>query len=150
MGRNELKPIRFSVPGVPMGKARPRFCWPSHGRMWVRTPAATKSKEQQVGWEAKRAMSGRPMLDEAVRVEIIALFAPPASWPKWKKAEALAGKREHTAKPDIDNIAKLVCDGLNGIAWTDDAHVVALEVKKQFCEHDPRMVVTITPMQGRK
>lgn len=33
-------------------------------------------------------------------------------------------------KPDADNIAKLVLDALNGVAFRDDACVVGLQVKK--------------------
>lgn len=33
-------------------------------------------------------------------------------------------------KPDADNIAKLVLDALNGIAWSDDTQVTGLYVYK--------------------
>ena len=33
-------------------------------------------------------------------------------------------------KPDWDNIGKLICDALNGVAYTDDAHVVMGGVQK--------------------
>ena len=33
-------------------------------------------------------------------------------------------------KPDLDNVAKLVLDALNGIAYEDDAQVVRLAVRK--------------------
>ena len=35
-----------------------------------------------------------------------------------------------THKPDIDNVAKLVLDGLNGFAYEDDAQVIELHVIK--------------------
>lgn len=34
-------------------------------------------------------------------------------------------------KPDIDNIAKLILDALNGIAYEDDAQVVILQCAKK-------------------
>jgi Holliday junction resolvase RusA-like endonuclease len=33
-------------------------------------------------------------------------------------------------KPDIDNAIKLVMDGLNGVAWADDAQVTSVSAVK--------------------
>lgn len=33
-------------------------------------------------------------------------------------------------KPDADNVAKLVLDALNGVAWVDDSQVMSLHVVK--------------------
>jgi Holliday junction resolvase RusA-like endonuclease len=35
-----------------------------------------------------------------------------------------------TYKPDWDNLGKLVCDALNGVAWHDDAQVTELHAVK--------------------
>ena len=37
-------------------------------------------------------------------------------------------------KPDADNIAKIVCDGLNGIAYKDDKQITCLTVDKVWAE----------------
>lgn len=42
------------------------------------------------------------------------------------------GIEQATKKPDADNIAKAVLDGLNGVAFVDDSQVVALMVKKTY------------------
>lgn len=39
-----------------------------------------------------------------------------------------------TKKPDADNIAKIVLDALNGVAYTDDTQVVNLSVQKRYGE----------------
>ena len=39
-----------------------------------------------------------------------------------------------TKKPDTDNIAKVICDSLNMIAYHDDAVVVDLSVSKYYGE----------------
>lgn len=62
---------------------------------------------------------------------IEAVFPIPKSWPRAKKAEALAGKLP-PGKPDIDNILKVVLDGLNGIAYEDDKQVVLTQCKKFY------------------
>ena len=56
----------------------------------------------------------------------------PESWPKSKKAKALAGIITPTVKPDADNLAKSVCDSLNGVAWADDKQVIKLHVIKAY------------------
>ena len=63
-----------------------------------------------------------------VRLIIMATFAPAASWSK-KKAAALL-HRPHTQKPDLDNIAKAVSDGLNRIAFADDSAIADLQCRK--------------------
>ena len=39
-----------------------------------------------------------------------------------------------TLKPDADNIAKAVCDALNGIAYKDDKQITCLTVDKVWAE----------------
>ena len=45
-------------------------------------------------------------------------------------------------KPDLDNIAKGICDALNGIAWKDDKQITDLYVGKRYDEN-PRVEVDI-------
>ena len=35
-------------------------------------------------------------------------------------------------KPDVDNIAKVVLDALNGLVYTDDKQVTDLRVRKRY------------------
>lgn len=44
----------------------------------------------------------------------------------------LAGKELPAKKPDADNIAKSILDGLNKVAWVDDTQVVRLSVSKVY------------------
>ena len=39
-------------------------------------------------------------------------------------------------KPDSDNIAKAICDSLNGVAWKDDSQISDLIVHKYYDEED--------------
>lgn len=118
--------VYFFVPGKVQGKARPRF---SSRSGTVYTPGRTKSYERQIA-EAYEAQHG-PCFDGAVMVVIEAVFPIPKSWPRAKKAEALAGKLP-PGKPDIDNILKVVLDGLNGIAYEDDKQVTMTQCKKFY------------------
>ena len=124
----EMSMVYFFVPGKVQGKARPRF---SHRSGTVYTPGKTKSYERQIA-EAYEAQSG-PCFEGAVTVIIEAVFSIPKSWTRAKKAEAAAGKLA-PGKPDIDNILKVVLDGLNGIAYEDDKQVVMTQCKKVYAD----------------
>ena len=39
---------------------------------------------------------------------------------------------DYTKKPDADNIAKIILDSLNGLAYKDDSQVSALMVLKDY------------------
>jgi len=64
-----------------------------------------------------------------VSLRIECLFAMPVSWSKAKKAKHFG--KPHTQKPDGDNVAKAVMDGLTAAGvWPDDAVVWSLEIRK--------------------
>ncbi|WP_068305852.1 RusA family crossover junction endodeoxyribonuclease [Pararhodobacter sp. CCB-MM2] len=117
--------IQFTIPGKPFAKQRPRAT-AKGGFARVYTPKETVSFEQQVGAIAA-PLFARPIAGP-VRLRIIAIFEPAASWPKKKRAAHL--HRPHTQKPDSDNVSKAIKDGLNRIAWADDSQVADLHVTK--------------------
>ena len=64
-----------------------------------------------------------------VCLRIECLFAMPVSWSKAKKAKHFG--KPHTQKPDGDNVAKAVMDGLTAAGvWPDDAVVWSLTISK--------------------
>jgi Holliday junction resolvase RusA-like endonuclease len=114
--------ITFEIPGKPFAKQRPRAT--RQGRVY--TPKETVSFERIVG---QIAMQHFPKpLENAVSVTIRATFEPPKSWSKRKTAEYL--NRPHTQRPDLDNCAKAILDGLNRVAWGDDGQVSEINVRK--------------------
>lgn len=76
-----------------------------------------------------------------VEVGIAAYYGVPKSYSKRKSAKARDGFLLPTKKPDADNIAKVVCDALNGIAYIDDTQVVSLNIIKAY--GDPHVDVTM-------
>ena len=56
--------------------------------------------------------------------------------PKKKQAAVYAGEIKPTVKPDIDNIVKIVLDGLNGVAFTDDKQVIEIQAQKCYVFDD--------------
>jgi Holliday junction resolvase RusA-like endonuclease len=124
--------IRFTVPGQPQGKGRPRIGRVgNHARMF--TPAKTVAYEQSVSSAAHAALSGTPLISGPVSVTMLVECAVPMSWPKKKRNQAIAGQIAPTTKPDIDNVVKAVLDGCNGALWRDDVQVVDLRrVRKRY------------------
>ena len=67
-----------------------------------------------------------------VRVRITACFSIPKSAPKKKRAMMIAGDIVPTKKPDFDNIQKIICDALNGVAYHDDSQIVKADIEKVY------------------
>ena len=120
--------VYFFVPGKVQGKARPRF---SSKSGTVYTPGKTKSYERQIK-EAYEVQEGL-CREGRVMVVIEAVFPIPKSWTRAKKAAAMAGKIP-PGKPDIDNILKVVLDGLNDVAYEDDKQVILTQCKKVYAD----------------
>lgn len=112
--------IKFTVYGKPQGKARPRFT--RQGRAY--TPKQTADYERQIK-QAYISAGGQLISDTApILICITACF---------KKAKS--NKMDSpTLKPDADNIAKAVCDALNGVAYKDDKQITCLTVDKVWAD----------------
>ena len=125
--------FNFIIPGEPKGKARARTCRSGH----TYTPDSTVLYEnlikteflRQCGQSARiRTNNERP----ALGMEIIAMYPIPASFSNRKRVAALAGDMLPAKKPDADNIAKIIADALNGLAYGDDAQITELRVMKRY------------------
>lgn len=130
--------ITFEIPGKPFAKQRPRFSR-ANGRAF--TPKETVSFERTVGMLA--AQHFPQPIDGPVKITIRATFEPPQSWSKKKTAEHL--NRPHTQRPDLDNIGKAICDGLNRIAFADDSQIAEMNVRKVWGPA-ARTVVIVEPI----
>lgn len=121
----------FEIEGKPVGKGRPRFKRVGNF-VQTYTPANTAAYEKLVRLRFQN--TGGVITDKPVKIEIVAFFAPPKSTRKKEKAEMLANRILPVKKPDCDNIAKIVLDALNKIAYKDDSQVIELSVKKLYSE----------------
>ncbi|MFY9479154.1 MAG: RusA family crossover junction endodeoxyribonuclease [Aquabacterium sp.] len=147
--------ITFTVPGVPQGKGRPRHVQrkrrdPSSGQLVAYqatiTPEKTIAYEKTIKDAGERAMAGRPLILGAV-VLVMSVHMPiPESWSKKRRAEAAAGKIYPKVKPDLDNVEKAICDGLNEVVWKDDVQVVDVVKHKRYSD-TPRVEVEIEPLE---
>lgn len=128
--------LNLVIPGVPVAKGRPRVTtFGGHARAY--TPGKTRRYEDLIRLEGGRAMEGRELLVGPLTVEVRAFLPIPKSLNKAKRAAAVEGTLRPITRPDCDNYAKVV-DGLNGIAWHDDAQIVSLMVSKHYSER-PRL-----------
>lgn len=94
---------KIEIAARPVPKARPRLG--SNGKMY--TPRKTREFEELIGWTTRSVV--RKPIEKPVKVNIDV----------YSKTRA-----------DIDNIAKAILDGLNGVAFLDDRQVVDLRIRK--------------------
>jgi len=134
--------ITFVVPGEPVAKGRPRVTI-AGGRAHAYTPAKTAAYEQLVAVYAAAAMQNSPLIEHPVRLHLGIYCKVPGSWPKKKRADALAGIERPAKAPDIDNICKSVADGMNGIVYVDDSQIVELVCSKHY-SIEPHVSVKVT------
>lgn len=132
---------KFCIHGEPQGKGRPRFSTVC-GHVKPRTPDETVLYENLVKTEYRQQAGVRFPDDAMLDVRIFAYYSMPKSVSKKKRQAMLDKKIRPTKKPDFDNIGKVICDSLNGIAYRDDAQVVDSMVRKFYGE-TPKVVVTI-------
>jgi Holliday junction resolvase RusA-like endonuclease len=90
---------------------------------------------------AQDVMDGRSPIEGPLKVCVFASFPIPASWPKKRRAAALAGTARPTTKPDADNLLKIL-DALNQVVWRDDSQIVDGFVRKLYSE-TPELVITV-------
>lgn len=138
--------VEFSVYGEPQGKGRPRFST-VNGHVRTRTPDQTVLYENLVRTEYRQQVGKRFADDAMLDVRIFAYYGMPKNLSKKKRQAMLDKKLRPTKKPDFDNIGKVICDSLNGIAYRDDAQIVDAMVRKFYAE-EPRVVVVIADIES--
>lgn len=127
----------FFIEGTPKGKGRPRFNTAT-GRAY--TDKATRDYESYVAMKyvAERRKNREPIkpLRGAVAVTLDIWLEVPHMIDKrcLKKAEREGMRLKHAkhSKPDIDNVIKIILDGLNGLAYQDDKQICDLNVSKRY------------------
>jgi Holliday junction resolvase RusA-like endonuclease len=125
--QSEKRRVNLTIPGAPMGKQRPKV-FNGHGV----TPAKTVNYETLV--KELYAVNKHPMLNGYISVHIVAYYEIPKSTSNKQRQRMLNMEVLPDKKPDLDNIAKIICDSLNGIAYSDDKQVICLTARKAYDE----------------
>lgn len=127
---SDTKIAKFKVSGIPMAKQRPQFTTKT-GRAY--TPVQTLNYENLVKMAYLQDNKEVFWDCEVMEMEIYAVFAIPKSIKGNRFKMCLAGLIAPSSK-DVDNIAKIICDALNGIAYNDDKHIVKLKILKLYTD----------------
>ena len=129
------KTLTFQVPGEPIPKARPRFNSRSR-QVW--TPKRTELAELRVEQAARRAYRPIGLMTGPLRVDLAFVLPRPIGQ---------AGSYS-TSVPDLDNLAKLVLDGLNTAdVWRDDCQVAELQAVKTLAIAGSPVGTTVTVVE---
>lgn len=146
-----MKTAYFEVKGKIRGKARPRVTKQGHAY----TPSDTAEYERLVQL-AYKSQCGSVFFGNIensnekppIEIYIRAMYSIPKSYTKGKRLAASHNMIFPVKKPDADNIAKIVCDALNGIAYKDDAQIVRMSVHKVYTTGAERVAVWIKDIEG--
>ena len=132
--------LKFTVRGNPLG-------WQRTGQNQytgaIFTQDKTRDREKLVAYEYRRQCGNYRFPNQTpIELRVYAYYQIPKSKSKRVREQMISGAIRPTVRPDYDNIAKLVTDALNGIAYDDDKSVVDA-VQRKFYSTDPRVVVVI-------
>lgn len=134
--------MRIVVQGEPVGKGRPKFST-GGGHVRAYTPKKTEEYESEIRVAYYKQCNGEYYeKGECLDVQIKAYFQIPKSARKEDRELMRQGVIRPSKKPDVDNIMKVCCDALNGLAFYDDSQVVTGGIMKWYSD-DPRVEIEI-------
>lgn len=133
----------FFVEGVPAPKGSFRV-FVRGGRPIVRKDSdRTYEWEDAVACAARVAVRGRPPLTGPVRVRLLFVLQRPASHMTSSGALRKGKPVYPQVKPDLDKLERSTWDALAGIAYRDDAQVVASRSAKVYAPPGGRLGVCV-------
>jgi len=134
--------VELDIPGKPIGKARPRVT----RRGITYTPKTTADREKLVRQIYAAKYPDRDPFTCPLRVAMTAVYPVPVSAPAGRRRDMMRGCILPTSRPDLDNVAKLILDALNGLAYEDDSRVCLLDISKRYAREgeEPHTSVIIS------
>lgn len=117
-----------------VSKERPR----TSAKGVVYTPAKTRKFEKMIASSSKVTNP----VTYPLKLSVTIWEAPPKTWAPEKRQLALEGLIVPT-RGDLDNQVKAITDGLNGVAYLDDAQITRLDAQRQYGKQN-RILVTMT------
>jgi Holliday junction resolvase RusA-like endonuclease len=118
----------FTVPGEPVSKARARTTI-KDGKAVTYTPAATVAAEEVI--RGYYLAGERHFVDADVeRIGVRIFFY-----------------RKNNIRRDIDNLAKLLLDALNKVAWADDSQINELILWRGRDKKNPRSEILVYTLE---
>lgn len=132
--------LKIEIPGDVQAQQRPKFSRYGNN-VSVRDPKESKDYKSFVRLVASQ-VAPDTLITEEIRMSIDVYRKIPKSFSKKKHQQAVDGVLRPTTKPDIDNLAKGIKDGLSKVIWHDDSQVTELVARKWYSDN-PRAEVTI-------
>lgn len=132
--------LKIEIPGDVQAQQRPKFSRFGNN-VSVRDPKESKDYKSFVRLVASQ-VAPNTLITEEIRLRIDVYRKIPKSFSKKKHQQAVDGELRPTTKPDIDNLAKGIKDGLSKVIWHDDSQVTELVARKLYSDN-PRAEVTI-------
>ena len=130
-----MNEVRFGVDGDPVAQPRPRA-----GVDWRLGRARVYRQEGRLvhGWRGRIALAARKACARPLEgaLELVLVF-------RFHRARRRTGPSWRSTRPDVDNLAKVVADALNGIAWEDDGQVARLVAEKHWVAGDDQPGVLV-------
>ncbi|MFT6772652.1 MAG: Holliday junction resolvase RusA-like endonuclease [Paracoccaceae bacterium] len=130
-------PITFTMPGAPKGWERAGKNGATHF-----TRSEHQAQMDAIAWRARSARVAE--ITGPVRLDVVAVFGMPSSW-LHNRVMKMRGCPVVKA-PDFDNLAKLVADALEPIAYKRDAQI-SIGTTVKIWGLTPRTIISLTPIQ---
>ena len=130
--------MKFVIPIAPQSKQRPRT-----GRGKVYTAEKTRRYEANI----RKATSHLERLDGQLMLDATFVFKRPKRMSKANKA-----RQPRAGTPDVDNLLKALCDGLQGSIISNDSAFVEMTGRKLYAALDePACIeIEVTPYDSKK
>ena len=144
MQSENIEEVRFTVFGEPVPKARPRV---TSGHTY--TPVKTSNQEKKIALVYKSLYHGF-RFDKGIplKLEVDFYLGIPKSDSKKIREKKISGEmRPMVKRNDVDNMLKLVADGLNEVSYCDDSQIVEMAGRK-FYSDKPRTEIKIIKIGG--
>jgi Holliday junction resolvase RusA-like endonuclease len=131
--------IQFNVPGMAVGKSRPKL---------ARNSDSASAYEKMDNYEsfvrmvASVKMRRWRLYDCPVSLSLSICVSPPSSWPLEKQKKAKLGRLPPTTSPSVCNIIKLYRDAMTGVVWIDDKQILGINAQKYYGS-TPSVEVTV-------
>lgn len=144
-----MKKVEFEIKGRPVPWKRMR----RNGKQYFADEGQAEAKDiirlHYNAAERAKGLLGTPY-EGPVALTVYAVFKLPETL---RKGDTRRMGSPHIIKPDGDNLAKLVKDALNGLAYKDDCQVYETVIRKQWSDYNMTRVTLEYPFatfqQGR-
>jgi Holliday junction resolvase RusA-like endonuclease len=126
-----MKPsINFHTNCIPIAQPRQRHSFVNGiARNYIPEIHPVTAFKKAIQLQAMATRQTKELIDYPVKLILDFVFPRPKNM-IWKKKEMYSIPK--ASKPDFDNLAKSVCDALNGILWVDDSLVCKADITKRI------------------